>query len=130
MKKQTFLSFVAACAMLTGSLQAQAADRQFKDFSLILNNENGTILTADEMAAQDTDFAFGISVSDEGTVSRIATDPAAARSAYSTTAPSAGAPYRTSPHFLQMRTERPLPLSSTSFLWATRVAFLQEGQTT
>ena len=74
MKKQTFLSFVAACAMLTGSLQAQAADRQFKDFSLILNNENGTILTADEMAAQDTDFAFGISVSDEGTVSRIATD--------------------------------------------------------
>ena len=74
MKKQTFLSFVAACAMLTGTLQAQAADRQFKDFSLILNNENGTILTADEMAAQGTDFAFGISVSDEGTVSRIATD--------------------------------------------------------
>ena len=74
MKKQTFLSFVAACAMLTGSLQAQAADRQFKDFSLILNNENGTILTADEMAAQGNEFAFGIAVSDEGTVSRIATD--------------------------------------------------------
>ena len=44
----------------------------YRDFAVIVNNQEGTLLTADEMAAQYTPFIFGVAVADDGTVSRVA----------------------------------------------------------
>ena len=49
----------------------------FKDFSVIVNNQDGTLLTADEQA-QGTAINFGVAVADDGTVSRVAADDASA----------------------------------------------------
>ncbi len=50
-----------------------AAD--FENFSVIVNNQSGTILTSGEMAAQGNAVSFGVAVSG-GIVSRVATDAA------------------------------------------------------
>ena len=50
----------------------------FKDFSVIVNNQEGTLLTADETKAQGTEINFGVAVGDDGTVSRVAADDAKA----------------------------------------------------
>ena len=47
----------------------------FKDFSVIVNNQEGTLLTADEQV-QGTEINFGVAVADDGTVSRVAADDA------------------------------------------------------
>ena len=47
----------------------------FKDFSVIVNNQDGTLLTADEQA-QGTAINFGVAVADDGTVTRVAADAA------------------------------------------------------
>ena len=47
----------------------------FKDFSVIVNNQDGTILTSDEQS-QGTAVSFGVAVADDGTVSRVAADAA------------------------------------------------------
>ena len=44
----------------------------YRDFAVIVNNQEGTLLTAEEMAAQYTPFIFGVAVADDGTVSRVA----------------------------------------------------------
>lgn len=49
----------------------------FKDFSVIVNNQEGTLLTADEQV-QGTEINFGVAVADDGTVSRVAADDASA----------------------------------------------------
>ena len=49
----------------------------FKDFSVIVNNQDGTLLTADEQV-QGTAINFGVAVDDDGTVSRVAADDASA----------------------------------------------------
>ena len=49
----------------------------FKDFSVIVNNQNGTLLTAEEQV-QGTAINFGVAVADDGTVSRVAADDASA----------------------------------------------------
>ena len=49
----------------------------FKDFGVIVNNQEGTLLTADEQA-QGTAVSFGVAVADDGTVSRVAADDASA----------------------------------------------------
>ena len=49
----------------------------FKDFGAIVNNQEGTLLTADEQA-QGTAVSFGVAVADDGTVSRVAADNASA----------------------------------------------------
>ena len=50
----------------------------FKDFSVIVNNQEGTLLTADETKAQGTEINFGVAVGDDGKVSRVAADDAKA----------------------------------------------------
>ena len=50
-----------------------AAD--FKDFSVIVNNQSGTLLTSEEQV-QGTSISFGVAVADDGTVSRVAVDNA------------------------------------------------------
>ena len=42
----------------------------FKDFSVIVNNQDGTLLTADEQV-QGTAINFGVAVTDDGTVRRL-----------------------------------------------------------
>ena len=49
----------------------------FKDFSVIVNNQDGTLLTAEEQV-QGTEINFGVAVDDDGTVSRVAADDASA----------------------------------------------------
>ena len=54
--------------MLGMAQSAVAAD--FKDFSVIVNNQDGTLLTAEEQE-QGTSVNFGVAVADDGTVSRV-----------------------------------------------------------
>ena len=49
----------------------------FKDFSVIVNNQEGTLLTAEEQV-QGTAINFGVAVAEDGTVSRVAADDASA----------------------------------------------------
>ena len=49
----------------------------FKDFSVIVNNQDGTLLTAEEQV-QGTAIDFGVAVADDGAVSRVAADDASA----------------------------------------------------
>ena len=63
------------CLMLLLSAVSQAAD--FKDFSVIVNNQEGTLLTSEEQK-QGTEVSFGVAVADDGTVSRVAADDASA----------------------------------------------------
>ena len=49
----------------------------FKDFSVIVNNQSGTLLTAEEQV-QGTAINFGVAVADDGAVSRVAADDASA----------------------------------------------------
>ena len=55
------------------SFSAVAAD--FKDFSVIVNNQTGTLLTSEEQV-QGTAVEFGVAVAADGTVSRVATGDA------------------------------------------------------
>ena len=70
--KQMLVMFLA---MLGMSQVATAAD--FKDFSVIVNNQNGTLLTAEEQS-QGTAIEFGVAVAADGKVSRVAADDASA----------------------------------------------------
>ena len=69
--KQMLVVFLA---MLGMSQSATAAD--FKDFSVIVNNQDGTLLTAEEQS-QGTAVNFGVAVAN-GQVSRVAADDASA----------------------------------------------------
>ena len=60
-------------ALLGMSQSANAAD--FKDFSVIVNNQDGTLLTGPEQS-QGTAIEFGVAVADDGTVSRVAVNDA------------------------------------------------------
>ena len=57
--------------MLGMTQTAMAAD--FRDFSVIVNNQSGTLLTSEEQV-QGTSVSFGVAVADDGTVSRVAAD--------------------------------------------------------
>ena len=74
MKKQ-LLRFCAFLMVLGMSQTISAAD--FKDFSVIVNNQTGTLLTSDEQV-QGTAVSFGVAVAGDGTVSRVAADDASA----------------------------------------------------
>ena len=66
--KQSRLLVWLFLAMLGMAQSAVAAD--FKDFSVIVNNQAGTLLTAEEQE-QGTSVNFGVAVADDGTVSRV-----------------------------------------------------------
>ena len=68
--KQMLVVFLA---MLGMTQSAAAAD--FKDFSVIVNNQDGTLLTANEQS-QGTAIEFGVAVAADGKVSRVAADDA------------------------------------------------------
>ena len=70
--KQLLVVFLA---MLGMTQNAAAAD--FKDFSVIVNNQDGTLLTAEEQS-QGTAVNFGVAVDANGKVSRVAADDASA----------------------------------------------------
>ena len=70
MTNKYFKSFVCLILALMGMSQsAVAAD--FKDFSVIVNNQGGTLLTSEEQV-QGTAVEFGVAVAADGTVSRVA----------------------------------------------------------
>ncbi|MBR5062726.1 MAG: Ig-like domain-containing protein [Prevotella sp.] len=72
MTKKHFRLFVWSFLMMLGMTQtAMAAD--FKDFSVIVNNQTGTLLTSEEQV-QGTSFSFGVAVAADGTVSRVEVD--------------------------------------------------------
>lgn len=72
--KQTFRTFLTLFLLVMGTTMSWA---DFKDFSAVLNNQDGTLLTADEQV-QGTDVSFGVAVDDDGNISRVdATDNAA-----------------------------------------------------
>ena len=73
--KQMKQMLVVFLAMLGMAQNAAAAD--FKDFSVIVNNQDGTLLTADEQS-QGTAVNFGVAVAADGKVSRVAADDASA----------------------------------------------------
>ena len=73
--KQSKLFVWLFLAMLGMVQTAVAAD--FKDFSVIVNNQTGTLLTAEEQE-QGTAVNFGVAVAADGTVSRVAVDDASA----------------------------------------------------
>ena len=59
--------------LLCGTMTSWA---DFKDFSVQVNNQDGTLLTLEEIATQGTAFEFGVAVAADGTVSRVAADDA------------------------------------------------------
>ena len=73
--KQSRLFVWLFLAMLGMVQTAVAAD--FKDFSVIVNNQEGTLLTAEEQV-EGTAINFGVAVAADGTVSRVAADDASA----------------------------------------------------
>jgi len=68
-------SLLSIMLMLFGGTSYAGGD--FKDFAVIVNNQEGTLLTADEQV-QGTAVSFGVAVADNGTVSRVAADDASA----------------------------------------------------
>lgn len=73
--KELFRRFGTLCLLLMLAMVSRADG--FKDFSVIVNNQDGTLLTAEEQV-QGTDVYFGVTVADDGTVSRVAADDASA----------------------------------------------------
>ena len=63
------------CLLLMLTIVSRADD--FKDFSVIVNNQDGTLLTADEISSKAA-VSFGVAVGDDGKVSRVAADDAKA----------------------------------------------------
>ena len=63
------------CLLLMLAIVSRADD--FKDFSVIVNNQDGTLLTADEISSKAA-VSFGVAVGDDGNVSRVAADDAKA----------------------------------------------------
>ena len=69
MTKKHFRLFVWSFLMMLGMTQtAMAAD--FKDFSVIVNNQTGTLLTSEEISNKAS-VSFGVAVAEDGTVSRV-----------------------------------------------------------
>ena len=60
------LSLLSMLMMLCGNVFAE-----FKDFEVIVNNQEGTMLTSNELV-QGTSVEFGVAVASDGTVSRVA----------------------------------------------------------
>ena len=76
MAKELKRIFVYAFLLMVGMLTTTDA-YAFKNFSVIVNNQDGTLLTADEQV-QGTSVSFGVAVAEDGTVSRVAADDASA----------------------------------------------------
>ena len=71
--KQFTKYFLVACLML---LSSQFSWAEFKNFSILIDNSEKSLLTDAEKDAQWTAFEFGIAVADDGTVTRVEKDAA------------------------------------------------------
>lgn len=65
--KQTFRAFLLLLLLVMGTTMSWA---DFKNFTAVLNNQDGTLLTAEEQV-QGTAVSFGVAVDDAGNVSRV-----------------------------------------------------------
>lgn len=63
-----FTKFFLTCLLL---LTTQLSWAEFKNFSVLVDNSEKSLLTATEKATQWTEFSFGIAVADDGTVTRV-----------------------------------------------------------
>ena len=72
--KTTTRLFLTLCLFITGTMMSWA---DFKNFSAMVNNEPGTLLTAEEQV-QNTAVSFGVAVDDAGNTTRVAADDASA----------------------------------------------------
>ena len=73
--KKNLLRLSTLCMLLILGMMQQATAAEFKDFSVIVNNQTGTLLTADEQE-QGTAVNFGVAVDAEGNTTRVAADDA------------------------------------------------------
>ena len=71
--KRKFRTFLTLCLLVMGTTMSWA---EFQNFSAVLNNQEGTLLTAEEQV-QETALSFGVAVN-EGTTVRVASDDASA----------------------------------------------------
>lgn len=72
--KTTTRLFLTLCLFITGTMMSWAG---FKNFSAMVNNEPGTLLTAEEQV-KDKAVSFGVAVDDAGNTTRVAADDASA----------------------------------------------------
>lgn len=72
--RKTSRTLLTLFLLVMGTVMSWA---DFKDFSAVLNNQDGTLLTSDEQV-QGTAVSFGVAVDDAGTVTRVASDDATA----------------------------------------------------
>ena len=72
--KKTSRTFLTLFLLVMGTVMSWA---DFKNFSAVLNNQDGTLLTAEEQV-QGTAVSFGVAVDDAGNTTRVAADDASA----------------------------------------------------
>ena len=72
--KTTTRFFLTLCLFFMGAMMSWAG---FKNFSAVLNNQDGTLLTVAEQV-QDAAVSFGVAVDDAGNTIRVAADDASA----------------------------------------------------
>ena len=70
--KKTFRTFLTLLLLIMGTTMSWA---DFKNFSAVLNNQDGTLILAEEQV-QDTPVSFGVAVDDAGNTTRVAADDA------------------------------------------------------
>ena len=72
--EKTTKTFLTLFLLIMGTMMSWA---DFKNFSAVLNNQDGTLLTAEEQV-QGTAVSFGVAVDDAGNTTRVAADDATA----------------------------------------------------
>lgn len=72
--EKTTKTFLTLFLFIMGTMMSWAG---FKNFSAVLNNQDGTLLTAEEQV-QNTAVSFGVAVDDAGNTTRVAADDASA----------------------------------------------------
>lgn len=65
--------FLVSCLLV---LSSQFSWAEFRNFSILVDNSEKSLLTEAEKATQWTDFTFGIAVAEDGTVTRVEKDAA------------------------------------------------------
>ena len=65
--------FLLTCFLM---LTTQLSWAEFRNFSVLVDNSENSLLTAAEKATQWTQYEFGVAVADDGTVTRVEKDAA------------------------------------------------------
>ena len=67
-----FTRFILVSCLLI--LSSQFSWAEFRNFSILVDNSENSLLTAAEKATQWTQYEFGVAVADDGTVTRVEKD--------------------------------------------------------